>query len=150
MEKTLVILIVITILVGTIFFLFFRVEYIESIQINQDVIDIINSKFEENYNQKTEFLLCLKGKIKDGVGYIDDAIESNVITFNEEGIEAGCPFSTFGTIHNHNNFVCKLSSQDLYTFGISRDSMMGIICGGDKIVFYTPNSLKQSVDVKIT
>lgn len=130
---------------------------ITSVQLPQSMINDLN----ELYSTSTdEFVLCLKGDIKDNVAVIDsydypDKFEANEndIYFSEcdrfSFLSAFKKIKHLGTIHNHPNGVCHLGYMDCYTFGKTNDAITGIICGSDNIHFYTPISLIESINHEI-
>lgn len=126
---------------------YFAVQPVTKVIISQQLRTELNEGFANTPDH--EFALCLKGKIEGSVANITEWEDAEIIEMSEDGneIKASCPFNIIGTIHNHNNGVCAMSPQDVYTFGKSRTSIIGVICGEDTIAFYSCDSLERSVDV---
>lgn len=120
-------LLIIALIGGAIFFFFFiQIKPVNTVILPQSTVDILNDRF-----QGEEFALCLKGQIKDGIANLNEFTEPKLLSNETSGINIKCPINTKAIIHNHQNKVCKLSLQDSYTFGLSKQSTIGVICGTD-------------------
>lgn len=129
-------------------FLMDDIPIVNSVQIDQPIVDVLNDKFS---NSQVEFALCLNGQIINGVAIIDKLIEPESSELvGQDQLSVRCPKGIIGTIHSHPNRICTMSLQDSYTFGKSGLPISGVMCGGNNIKFYTPESLKNSVDVEFS
>lgn len=141
--ESLVLVLIVVALVFTINpLLLTNIPLVNSVQLDSSILTVLNEKFASS---SEEFVLCLDGKIENGVAIINSFTESEVQTQGESQISASCPKKVIATIHNHPNRICSLSLQDSYTLGVSRLPLAGIICGKDNIIFYTPNELKDGL-----
>lgn len=135
-----------------------NVKFSNTYKINmpKEFDNIINSRYDLD---KDEFLYCLYGDYDNDVYTITDLKITSFIS-NSTYLEYDpCVKSSnlLGTIHSHlpqKNLIhinlCSLSHRDIYTFGGSEDEeLMGVICGKDKIAFYTSENLKIPITYKI-
>lgn len=131
-----------------------------SIVFDTEVMESMNEKFLETNDH--EFIVCLSGYRDHDTVYIDDYYYPYQVSASTEGVAyTSCNakptllefFGSFfigqkevyGTMHNHANGVCRPSETDVYTFGHTYDWVMGIICGVNEVVVYTPDSLSESI-----
>jgi len=121
--------------------------------------DGFTAKLNELYATSTdEFVLCLNGKIDNGIAVITSyhspkeyKADENDIVFsscsNFDFFEIFKKEKHLGTIHNHPSSVCHLGYMDCYSFGKSNDAIIGIICGEDTVHFFTPKDLINSLEI---
>lgn len=121
---------------------------VNSVSIPQYIVDNLNERYQQAQGLH-EFAFCLKGKIQDGVAMVNSYEEAEVVSYGDLTLHAKCPLNIIGTIHNHNEGICSLSPQDVYTFGKSDHEIIGIICGQDNVYFYTSNNLNQGINIEI-
>lgn len=123
---------------------------ITSVTISQSFVNDLNTLYI-NTPQDTEFLLCLFGNSNGTNLEITSYKKAEDFIYNEEIFESSgtCSSNTIATVHNHNLNICSLSYQDVYTFGYSHHKSIGLICGEDKIVFFSADSPDNSVEVII-
>ena len=110
-------------------------------------------------NTTQEFVYCLEGDIKNNKAIIYNIYQpKQTELYGNDVIYASChsiisklnPTSLIlGTIHNHPHGVCEFGLQDAYTLGKSQDIIAGIICDDDTFMFFSGNSLKDSLRVEI-
>ena len=133
------------------FSLFSRgIDPVNEVRINATIAEEINSMFLASQQTGSTFVLCLRGNIKEGIANINSYQQSEFLeVVDDEHSKVTCKRGTIGTIHNHNNEVCKLSYRDAYTFGLSKHSFIGIICVDEDFRFYSPEDLVASVGVII-
>lgn len=117
--------------------------------------DILNTRYKSDVN---EFVYCLYGET-NSEGYFITKIQETKVLSSTEGTISYKPCSRdkiyLGTLHSHpipnsRNYVatCKLSKQDLFTFGSDDSVMVGVICGENKIAFYGKNNFDESFTIK--
>jgi len=118
--------------------------------INKGVLEKLNELYKENY--PNEFLICLNGEIGENYYKITSLSETLVYNFSEYSVYfRKCPSGSIGSIHSHTKpAICIPSAMDIYTFGATGEAIFGIICGENKIAFFDPTSLTQSLKVVIS
>lgn len=135
-------------MVGIVYFLYLKpIPEITKVFIPQTIVDTLNYEFAKD---DLNFAYCLEGYRKNDVIFIENLVAPDSINFTEEKhIALSCGRFDISTIHSHKNKYCKMSVYDGYALASIKHSAMGIICNENKVVFYTPNSLEESIEVEI-
>ena len=103
---------------------------------DREDVNILNSRVKSDIN---EFVYCLYGRNYKKGYKIERIAETKVINSDETSITyypCGKSLDFLGTIHLHPSGMCRLSGQDIYTFGATDSILTGVICGIDKIAMY--------------
>jgi proteasome lid subunit RPN8/RPN11 len=118
---------------------------VKSIYIPSNIIASFNNKFS---TEQYEFRLCLYGtKYEDGL-LITSYVEPQYSYRGTMGLTAtDCDSSSIGFIHSHPNGDCIFSEDDKSLLLAQNKPVQGVICGINRIAFYTPSSLDNSIKV---
>jgi len=119
---------------------------VNTVQLTQQIVDDANMKFNQ---QNKEFVQCLKGTREGDTITFNSFVDAEILDSSRSEVIWNCPSDTIGTIHPHLNQVCVLSPSDIYSLGFTMLETVGVICNQNKIVFFTPISLEQSINVEI-
>lgn len=124
-----------------------QVYEVDDIRVPQSLVDSLNRDY---INYTTEFAYCLYGGVINRTLIITDFSLPNQVNYlGEDSADITCQKNAVGTIHKHKPTACVLSMQDYYTFGATRDTITGIICGQHNIAFYSSNSLSKKLNSTI-
>jgi len=134
------------------------VDYINgtNVYIPQDISTIFNTRYQSD---NTEFIYCLYGKtVSDGYS-ITEIKSTDVLSANGDSLEyKPCARSSsyLGTIHSHPQpenprmySTCKLSEQDVFTFGAENEPITAVICGIGKYAFYNKDDFSKSMSILV-
>ena len=107
-------------------------------------------EFNDNFNANTvEVQYCLFGEASNNSIIITSVQEAEYIeqtpTYNTI---KDCPVDKIGYIHSHPNTNCRFSGDDEYNLN-NEGLLEGVLCGEDRIVFYTVNSYKTKESLRI-
>ena len=141
--------IVLTLILSLIIFINLKekpISEIDTVYIPQSLVTSLNQDFS---SANSEFLYCLIGEIENRTIKITSYSKAEIISSEGDSVNGICPKKTIGTIHNHNNRLCRVSYQDVYTFGFMKYNIEGIICGTNNIVFFRVNELEDSTKIKL-
>ena len=131
------------------------VESPENIIIEQSMLDLWNSRYKSDVK---EYIYCLYGETYDD-GYVVTNIKETIVTDSSHEMikhyqcDGG---NLIGTIHSHpqpnipgSYSTCDLSKRDIYTFGYTKNALSGVICGEDKLAFYSTKDFEIPLEVMV-
>lgn len=121
-------------------FLFIRADVFEEkvyeVEMTEQVQqDLLNQYYLADVNE-IEVGVCLRGTIEDGVAYVDSYYfprQSASRTSLEYSVCNG--LNVIGFMHTHPGQDCLLSPTDVFAFGESGLSFVGLICNDGQFVF---------------
>jgi len=109
--------------------------------------DALNERFGSSQD---EFFFCLYGELSEDNVTFTSWSEPEIYISSGTGVEAAkCDGSPIGTIHSHNNFVCRLSVLDAYSFGFWHDAFMGVMCDDGEFAFWSPKDLESALYAEV-
>lgn len=114
-----------------------------TVYVEPEIMNIINSRYSSD---RSEFIYCLHGRVGDDSYIIEKIVETKVISSDDDYVRyESCKRTKdyLGTIHSHPKpsnpayyASCKLSKQDIFSFGAEDMPLTAVICGKDKVAFY--------------
>ena len=106
---------------------------------------------------QNEYVACLNGESINGTLHITSFEETDVFERDEDVVSfASCKKTSdfLGTLHSHPQpsnpslrAVCKLSDQDLFTFGSVDEKISCVQCGTEEFRCFTPQNLDKGLNV---
>jgi hypothetical protein len=126
-----------------------------SISIPSDILFILDSRYESDVK---EFVYCLYGTKQGGDNLIVNSMRETTIKYatSELAYYESCSKTSdfLGIIHSHPQtsqlFVanCDLSETDKKLLTDSDLTIVGVICGEEKMAFYTKNDFEKSMRIR--
>tara|TARA_Y100000310_G_C20685663_1_gene818766 strand:+ start:71 stop:574 length:504 start_codon:yes stop_codon:yes gene_type:complete len=120
-----------------------RVLVNESVYVKKDVLDALNILYESH---DTEWVTCGKGSINNvrKTTMITSLQATKILeSTRHSALFNPCPDNTIVWIHNHPSGTCTYSPEDVFVFGTSKQPLMGVMCGKNRLAIYSQKTLRQ-------
>jgi proteasome lid subunit RPN8/RPN11 len=121
-------------------------EKIDAIYFSEQDLEYLNNKY---LSENQEFRICLYGKthLNNSILIISKK-EPKYYSRNYLGVTAeDCDYHSVGFIHSHPKGNCLPSEEDKQLTQRQQFPVQGIICGEDRITFYTKESVNSFIKV---
>jgi len=135
-----------------------NISYINNVHLNNETIIISITAKQQLDNiyvpmPKNEIPVCLAGEITENNIRIDNVLKADIILSNSTYAEyIRCTnyigtYKVIGTLHNHPNKSCRLSTTDIETYTSNKydgQEIVGLYCGD--YVFFILSEMKYEVE----